>query len=252
MQNWPHSVSAPAPFQSLELVATAAYDHAALAALMAKAHRSAAHRGGGSGSATYTHAPSLQAAENPEWRVWWRPPSHWRDDLAWSSGDTTVCIVRPDATMAYVSGQRTLYTTEASPADWPVSTRPSGIVDLPTIRSRFAAFPLIVPPLPPSEWTFEEFSPEEMFDRWTARRIRASRLPGTALPAGLPRSGCWPGVDEYECLLVDALGILVELTGVSNGRRVASLAVKTMIVDADIPDAMFSFTPPAGTIVVRA
>src|SRR5256885_8099061 len=29
------------------------------------------------------------------WRVWWAPPTLWRDDLTWPNGETTVIIVRP-------------------------------------------------------------------------------------------------------------------------------------------------------------
>jgi hypothetical protein len=58
-------------------------------------------------------------------------------------------------------------------------------------------------------------------------------------------------VDEYECLVDDALQVVLHLTGKAEGVPVGIVSVDQLRGDAPIPDAVFAFTPPAGARVVQ-
>ena len=236
-------------FRSLELAATASFDSAALARAMSR--RMAVGNQAGPDAVVRLHGsagdPSGNAWVSHKWRVWWSPPTLWRDDLTWPNGQTTVIIVRPDAALAYVSMQRTLYTSEPAPSGTP--PRPPDGMHLPTVADRLTEFPLIRPRLPESEWELATLG-KEVFAGRATRRVRATRRPGAA--SGEEReSGYWAGVDEYECLIDDELEILLRLTGMADGAAVATISADTVRVDAPLPADIFGYTPPPGTQIAH-
>src|SRR2546423_9387162 len=139
------------PFRTLELVATASYDAAALARVLSRAV--ARNPVGPDAVRLYGATSDTSGTTNDEqvrftWRVWWAPPTLWRDDLTWPNGETTVIIVRPDDALAYVSMQRTLYTSEPASAGAYATVRAPDGMHLPTVADRLVEVPLLRPPLP--------------------------------------------------------------------------------------------------------
>jgi hypothetical protein len=232
-------------FRTLELTATASYDASALSQLLAR--DAEVHRAAGATSARLYCPPGDVTGEvGFTWRTWWAPPEHWRDDLTWPNGQTTVIIVRPDATLAYVSMQRTLYTSEPRPLGSRNRVQPAGGMHLPTIAERLAEFPLIRPHFPMSEWEITTLN-SELYRGRAAQRVRVTRRPGSAAT-----SGYWPGVDEYEYLVDDALRILVRFTGLEGGVPIATISADAVRADAPLPNEVFAFTPPVGTRIIYA
>jgi len=238
-------------FSSLELAATAFYDAAALARAMSRTTATGKEAGPG---AVRLYGPAGDASGDAwvryKWRVWWAPPAPWRDDLTWPNGQTTVIIVRTDAALAYVSMQRTLYTSERLAAAARERVLPPDGMQLPTVADRLAEFPLMGPRLPASEWQLATLGETEHIGR-VARRVRATRRAGAVPAEELARSGYWPGIDEYECLVDDGLQILLRLTGMVDGVPVATVSADDVRVDAPLPVDTFAFAPPAGTRIAH-
>jgi hypothetical protein len=184
-----------------------------------------------------------------KWHVWWASPSLWRDDVTFENGDTTVVIVRPDATLAYVSMQKTLYTSDqrrASDKGKQISS-PAGM-QVPTIEERLLDCPLVRPRLPASDWQLTTLG-EELYLGRIARRVLATRQAGSIRTNDPRLSGLWMGVDEYECVIDDELQILLSVTGLVDDVPVATISVDHMSVDAPIPADTFDFSPPADTVI---
>jgi hypothetical protein len=239
------------PFSTLELGATVSSDDAALARLTVRA----AVAGGAAPSSvrTYAAGDAADAWGRYSWHVWWAPPSRWRGDLTWPAGATDVSVVRDGAALVYLPVQQLMYTSEPVARDprWDVVRTPTGIFELPTVANRHAVFPLLHPPLPASEWDFATVAHEVAYGGRVTRRVRATRRAGAPAAKGLEASGIWPGVDEYECLVDDALQILLRVTGIADSVPVATISVDHVRVDALFPDDVFAFVPPPGTRIVH-
>jgi hypothetical protein len=241
-----------ARFRTLTMSSTASYDTMALARAMRRA--GAARGSGGPDGIRSSSAPTFggdDAWVRHTWHMWWRPPSLWRDDLTWPNGATTVSIVQPDVAQAYVSLQRTLYTSApASIAGAHGVTSFADGMQLPTVAGRLAEFPLVRPPLPASEWALTTLGHEVYIGR-QARRTRAVRRSETGRSNAGNDSGYWLGVDEYECLVDVTIGITLRFTGLIDGAPAAILAADEVHVDTSLPSDVFAFAPPAGTRIVH-
>jgi hypothetical protein len=191
------------------------------------------------------------------WRVWWAPPSLWRDELTWPNGETTVIIVRSDASLSYVSMHETLYTSEplATPARvgaQPHNGRgfPTEGMHLPTIADRLEEFPLIRPQLPPSEWELTTLG-DELYMGRAVRRVRATRRAGSSPAEDRPFSRSWLDLDDYEYLVDDDLQILVQLTGIADRLPIGRISADHINVDTLPAADTFAFDPPPGTRIAH-
>lgn len=239
------------PFRTLELGASVSYDNAALTRLIVRA---AVARGAAPESIkSYTMGGAGDGWGRYTVRVWWEPPSRWRDEQSTPGGVTSVSVVREDATLIYLPMQRLLYTSEpvARDSQWEIVRPPRGFVEMPTIANRNAVFPLLRPPLPASEWVFATIAEDVLYAGRAARRVRATRRAGVALPDEVEASGYWSGVDEYECLVDDALQILLRLTAIADGVPVGFVSADDVCVDAPFPADTFTFVPPPGTRIAH-
>lgn len=234
-------------FRSLELGASVTYNAVALARLLVRA----AVVRGADPNGVYGYQAGLSGSEWERftWRVWWEPETRWRGDMSWNGGQTDISIVRDRVALVYLPNQRMLYTNEpVSDPGYEYVPAPIGIVELPTIVNRHAVFPLLHPPLPSSEWEFVTLATAVLYQGRVARRVRALRR---TIASRVPlSSGFWPGIDEYECLVDDDLGILLGLTGFAEEVRVADIAVNDVRVDAAFPSSIFNFVAPRGTRIV--
>ena len=252
------------PFAPIEIAGTTSYDNAAFERLWER--RTAIRREATTIVRLHDSPSDLSAVARRAvgqdadlgwgrytWRVLWAPPLHWRDELTWPEGQTDVAIVRPEVRMIYLAAQKTLYASEplSYRNDLDVSPAPPGIFELPTLENRFAAFPLVRPPFPATEWDFLTLEEAAPHNGRTTRRVRATRIANS--PAARERlpSGFWPGVDEYECLVDDSRRIVMRLTGIVDETPVAILAVDGVRTNVSLRPDQFDFDPPAGTRIVH-
>lgn len=242
-------------FRTLELKATVAYDSVALGQIIAG--RMAVHRAeAGPDSVRAYGVGSLDGAtrsgdwERHTWRVWWTPPSFWREELSWQNGATIVIILRPDVASYYVSMQRTLYTSQRTAITVEERPKPNDPTHLPTLADRLAEFPLTGFRLPPADWKASTIGRESRLGR-ALRRVGARRRADRSGAAKSDSPSHWPWLDHFECLVDDDLGILLELIGLSNGGPVANVTADELRVDALIPEDVFSIAAPRGTRVVN-
>jgi hypothetical protein len=238
------------PFRSIELVVTTSVDTAATGRALTRAVMSESDWGTDAIKLMHIEGRAGDTWVSYKWHVWWTPPAHWRDDLALVDGETAVVIVRPDVAMAYVSVQRTLYTSERlDPADKRPRVSPPKGTYLHTLDERLKEFPLIRPRLPDTDWQLETLGQESYLGR-AGRRVRATRRPD-ANPWEFGVSGFWKGVDDYECVIDDELQILLSVTAIVDGVSAANISVEHVIVDEPIPASTFDFSPPAGTRIAH-
>jgi hypothetical protein len=233
-------------FHTVEIRATASYNNAAFERY---GMRAAATRGGGASSLVIYDASNAnlgRAWERFTWRVWWAPPSRWRDELTWPEGQTDVAVVRSDARMIYLAAQRTLYTSELVSRDsrWEIVPAPAGVFELPTLDNRFAVFPLIRPPLPERAWEFATVKDGETYAGRVTRRVRVTRRALSRVTEVRPDPGYLPLADEYECLIDDELRLVMRLRAIVSGEPVAEVSVDDIRLDSAIPPDTFSFVPP--------
>jgi hypothetical protein len=239
-----------ARFRTIELRATVSNDGFALARASARAADALGREPGSIRS--YSVGATGPGREQFVWRVWWAPPSSWRDEITWRDDLTDVALVRDDVSLIYVAGQRTMYTNEVPQGSeaWQLGHPPPGIVELPTVENRLAVFPLFRPPLPESEWLFET-SREETYLGRRLRRVRAVRRPNAHQSRALHGLGYWLGINEYECLVDDELRMLMSFRGIADGRDAAVIVVDAVSTNASLPKNIFSFEPPPGSRIVR-
>ena len=269
---WPARTGAEARFRTLELTATVSVDGVTFREIMEReveAHR----RRYGPRSAVIISASGGERADESDDRwsrqsrhVWWAPPTHWREETTSPGYPPIVIVVRPDVSLSWIPTLRTLYTTEPPPPVTGLADRlrrlvrrmrerksPFDVMSLETVADRIAEWPLTNPRLPATEWELTTLGQEEYLGR-AVRRVHAKRRPG-ATPVEGPRrrSGYWSltEVDEYECLVDDALQILLHLTGKADGVPVGIISADEVRVDAPLPAGVFTFVPPAGTRVVH-
>ena len=238
-------------FRSLELTVTTSLDTAAIGRALTRAAMSHPDWGTDAIKLMHIEVPGVDAWLSYKWHVWWTLPAHWRDDLTWANGETAVAIVRPDGAMAYVSMQRTLYTSERlDAADKRPRVSPPKGMHLHTLDERLLEFPLMRPRLPASDWQLASVGQELYLGR-VARRVRATRRANSVRSEDPRLSGFWMGVDDYECIVDDELQILLSVTGFVDSVPVATISVEQVSVDAPLPASTFDFSPPVGTRIAH-
>jgi hypothetical protein len=280
---WLALTEAEARFRTLELSATLSTDGVPFRRIMKREVEEHRRRFGPKSAAMLTVSGGKCADRSDDrwtrqgWHVWWVPPTHWREEVTFPGYPPTVIVVRPDVSLSWISGHNTLYTSQPQP---PVTGLPDRLRRLfrrmrdrkgipfdnmspETIAERVANFPLISPGLPAAEWELTTLGREEYLGR-AVRRVHARRRPSAVTAADHEQrfcrpepkakdllSGYWSWLDEYDCLVDDALQVLLHLTGKAEGVPVGIVSVDELRVDAPIPDDVFAFTPPAGARVVQ-
>jgi hypothetical protein len=237
-------------FRSLEIAGTTSSDGAALGRAMTRSAMSDPAWGTGGIALMSIEVPGAGAWLTYTWHVWWDLPAHWRDDHSSNYLGSVVTIVRPDAAMQYISQTQTLYTTErlAASDKRPRVTAPKGRC-IPSLDNRHEEFRIIGARLPESDWQYQTLGQEPYLGR-SARRVRATRRAGSPT-YGFRVSGFWEGVDEYEYVIDDEVGILLKVTAIVDGITAATISVEHVSVDQPIPASTFDFSPPAGTRIAQ-
>jgi hypothetical protein len=233
-------------FRTLEIAGTTSTDGAALGRAMTRSAMSDPAWGTGAIAVMSIEVPGADAWLTYKWHVWWDWPAHWRDDHSSNYLGSVVTIVQPDAAMQYISQMQTLYTTERLDAsdNRPRVSAPKGM-GIGSVDDRLAQFRIIGARLPESNWNLETIGQESYLGR-AARRVRATRRAGSPT-YGFRVSGFWTGVDEYECIIDDKVGMLLNVTAIFDGATAATISVEHVRVDEPIPARTFDFSPPAGT-----
>ncbi len=236
-------------FRSLEIAGTTSMDGAALGCAMTRSAMSDPAWGTGAIGLMSIEGPGDDAWLTSKWHLWWELPTRWRDDYTSIVSGTVVAIIRPDAAMQYVSQMQTLFTTErlAASDKRPRVTPPRGM-SIPSLDDRLEGV-RIIRPLPDADWQFETLGQESYLGR-SARRVRATRRAGSPT-YGFRVSGFWTGVDEYECVVDDEVGILLKVTAIFDGVAAATISVQHVNVDQPIPASTFDFSPPVGTRIAQ-
>lgn len=197
-------------------------------------------------SARSTGSQGSADHDNPwhrnKWRVWWRKPSCWRDDIVqdWGGATHLACGA---LSSVYVAQLRTLYTNQ----------RPDGFLaqvkhalggrnyfSLPTVESRLREIPLVDPSFLASGWELTVLD-ERTHEGRKAVRVRAKRL------VAEPRLSHWDYIKEYEILVDAERGILLRYAGIVDGEEAGIMSVRSVRFDEPIPDDVFFHEPPEGT-----
>jgi len=173
------------------------------------------------------------------WRVWWRKPHDWRDDIVWEGGATAVSIVRATSASSFVSSQRTLYTNAAPPG---ATARP-GAWQLPTLASQLSMIPLLEPSAFASGW--EIGAPRVATFGGRAVLASTARWPG-----GGVAPGPWQGVDRYDLLVDVERGVLLRCAGIVDGVEAGVFTARAVVFDEPVGEEVFAWRPSEGTRIV--
>ena len=183
-------------------------------------------------------------AENPQrfrhdWRVWWRRPDCWRDDIIWDTGHSAVSIVCGGASSSHVSA--------LDPRHMP-SKAPSFLARLgrrftrqefsyePTLAERLSQMPLVQPQGLMHGWSLATRDSVEHIGR-AALRVRATRGPDAA------QFGMWDYVDVYDVDIDQERGVLLRCAAIIGGSEASVLTVRSVRFDEPISAEPFA---PAG------
>jgi outer membrane lipoprotein-sorting protein len=200
----------------------------------------------GAGALTGAPAPPFRYT----WRVWWRKPAWWRDEMI-ENGQATVSIVRGAVRVAYSAPAQTFHTNERPEAtavgfETTIQTAAEG-GPLASVDERLRFFPLLRPSFLAGGWKLSVLGEERYIGR-EAVRLRATLTGAEAQP------GLWGYVTEYEILVDLKCGVLLRYAGIVDEEEAGVIAVRTARFDEAIPDEVFMLEPPIGTriVLVRA
>lgn len=182
------------------------------------------------------------------WRIWWRKPGCWRDDLIHGSGGTSVGIVCNGELSHYMSWLGKLHTTRP-----PVraldrlksSLFPSDLIDRRTADERANDIPLLSGSFAATGWELQLIGDRTHCGRKGLlfhARWRDSNRPPTP----------WGWIDEYRAIVDLERGTLLNCEGIINDQPAIVMSVSSIEFDAPIPDSVFQFEPPAGTRTIWA
>lgn len=180
-----------------------------------------------------------------DWRVWWRKPGYWRDDMIWNTGSAVINIVGDSNAFVYVSDVRTLATTQRPGmlARWRSMFTRSLLRAVPGLEDRVREFPLLDP------WQFLRGC-----ELGLEGAVEVAARDGFRVVARCGRSEAvhrvWQGVHEYEVVVDATHGILLRCAGLVEGLEAVVVSVRSVEFDGVIPDEAFTYVPPPGTRIV--
>ncbi len=181
------------------------------------------------------------------WRVWWRRPSCWRDDLVAPDGGTVVSIACGETALSYVSRLSTVYMGgQPSRASRGSIFRRNRKMDFPapTVADRLAHVPPLLPWFGQDGWEITEMGECTLAGR-DGVRLRAIRL-DPAAPEGF-----WEYVDHYEVVVDQERGVVLRCAALVGGEEAGTFSIQFMRFHEPIPDQVFAFEPPEGTRIVE-
>jgi hypothetical protein len=182
-----------------------------------------------------------------EWRLWWRKPSCWRDDIVWENGATAISLVCGASSSSYISLLHTLYTNRRPER---LLTRLGSLLgtpqhyQLPTVENRLQQTPLVDPSFFASGWELT-VQDDPMHAGRSALRVLATRRGAKS------RLALWDYVDQYEILVDAERGVLSRYAGIVDGEEAGVFSVRAVHFDEPIADEVFSYQPPKGTRIAR-
>jgi hypothetical protein len=180
------------------------------------------------------------------WRLWWRKPSCWRDDVIWDNGAIAVNVICGDLASAYISPLRTVYTN-LRPAELFARLRNTFTFRVkhrvPTLANRLQQVPLVDPSFLVDGWALTVLGERNHAGR-KALSIRAIRLDEGVRPE------VWDFVEEYHVLADLERGVLLRYAGIVAGREAGVFSVRSVCFDEPVTDEVFTYKPPAGTRIL--
>ena len=188
---------------------------------------------------------SVDSATNLR-RVWWRNPDCLRDEVYSGSVLLGVNICHGSDCLSYAAGLGLLFTNNLSalgrrPPPW--IRVPN--VGLPTIESELEQIRLLCPPFRHTDWGITVVGREQNFAGREAFSVEARRLsPGAS-------SFYWDGFDLFTAIIDSEHGLPLRMAAIVDGVEAASYAVRSVRFNETIPDEVFHFEPPKGTLTVK-
>jgi len=176
------------------------------------------------------------------WKVWWRRPDCWRDDITWDTGDSAVSIVCGATSVSYLSA---LDTRRGARQPHLFMRRLRAVLGRhalrhePTLQQRLEQMPLAQARGLTQGWSLTTLGEREHAGRRTLR-VRAVR--GT----GAMRFGLWDYVNEYIVDVDEERGVLLRCAAIVDGKEAAVLGARSVTFDEPIPDAVFTDRHAAG------
>lgn len=183
-------------------------------------------------------------------RVWWQKPAFWRyeeDHLA--DNTTSIRIIREDRFWNFNSATKRVYTNVnpvVGQGPYRIRNRKKHPREgFPSLEEEINDVPIVDPSFLLVTHEFQQIEDATYLGR-DALQVR-----------GVPRKGrkslqepyFWSFADEYEFLVDKKRGILLYYAARMSGKKFAIASVEQVVFDERIPDHIFTFTPPEGSVV---
>ncbi len=240
------------PFRSLVVRASGWQDDLALLRCI---RRAKAHTGREVNFSQYGNPRESAASRSLSrfaWNVWWEPPCRWRDEYALEGAVPNVALVTEAHAAIFDAFRQTLYSNGPVPqrSSFVVEEPPIGIFELPTIDRRRKLMPLFGTEFPRSEWSVTPLRAIDQGGR-QLQTMDAIRRAHAESEASDSHAGYWPGINQYECVLDESLGIMRRVTAVDEGHAIASIELIEISVDIPLPAGVFDLEPAPGSRYVK-
>lgn len=177
-----------------------------------------------------------------EWKVWWRKPDCWRDDIKYGSGGNDSTIIRLGESSNYSSSAKTLHTTR----------NPKGLGQL--LRHRLAGRSPNIGTLEDRVRNMPLLSGSFSAAGWELRPIDNQRFCGrdgvlvrATWPSADPSPTPWDWIREYRLIVDRQRGVLLRCECLADDQKAIVVSVRSIQFDAPIPDSVFSYKLPPGT-----
>jgi hypothetical protein len=220
-------------------------------------HRAWTKGGEGVSTVTATRATTRPTAptgavgrvDGRMWRVWWRKPDRWRADVHQGGELRAVNVWRGTTASSYGAEAGIMSTNDPTlraQSRPPRSGQPA--FGLPTLESELTQVPLFRPPFIDAGWDIRVIGDERELLGRTAIDISARR----ARPHVAGDDLRWSEFAEFVAVVDVERGLPLRMAGMVDGREAATYAMQSIRFDDPIPDDVFDFRPPAGTVIVQA
>jgi hypothetical protein len=216
-------------FSTLQLDCVAEYDTARLQRAL----------GGDAGTVALVGGDAVERFHH-RWRVWWRRPDCWRDDILWDTGHSAVSVVCGGSSTSYLSAldrkRRMDPPRSLMRRFFAVFSRPEFVYQ-PKLADRLAQMPMVLPIGLTRGWVLQLLGSGEHAGRATLR-IQATR--GTSAAA----FGMWNRVNEYVVDVDVERGILLRCGAMLDGTEASVDRAQSARFDEPIPDAIITDIAP--------
>jgi hypothetical protein len=183
-------------------------------------------------------------------RVWWQKPESWRyEENRLADNITLIKVIRADRFWNFSSAPKRVYTNvhpEVGQGLFRLRKRKKHPREgFPSLEEEINDVPIVDPSFLLFTHEFQQIEDATYLGRDTLQ-VRGAPRKGRK---SIQEPYFWSFADGYEFLVDKERGILLYYAALIGGKKFAIASVEQVVFDERIPDHIFTFTPPEGSVV---